>query len=530
MQDKQKKRLSREEIMQMAQAAVHDGKHGNHAAFANAFLSLICTRKKLFEEKILSLFSGPSPEAEGRRAVLSRDKDLQIMKPETWRDEKVSYDTAPPKGFYSKKYVTEVLRGDTRHSRELLLQLSICMGLSVEEANDFLLSDGEPMLYILRPGDAVTMFYLQKFREEEKNGCRHLPSEKLRIVKASLNRILSLRDGAGGEVRDSLGFPKKLSLSIAKEMEELKKQYENREDIRNAIDDKGDFGSTTYYPTRLFQELLLPEKTFSEFMDFGKMEDGKLIFAEKCYGFLRKSLQYVEAADRYAKYQRPSMEKLVIQRDFSLSENQRKASPTREKTLNGKIREVDRIMSMRLNGEGVELPQKDTGSWSTTVHLLNGREIKITMGDVKKNIYLFEQMPKTVLMQYAVATGNEEDLGEYLRLSGYWTVDWTRWVEMGGECPDPHAVLDRTDYLYLYAFACRRQYLDAWKEEARKQGRFEKSTIMAELRREFPMAVLLLLVEDAILREFVNQKERTAEERSKFARETLIFLRDGEIR
>ena len=598
--------LSVEEIEQMAHDAVRRGDHGDHTAFAEAFLSLSCSRKEIYQKKMLELYTSDTPAAISRRENIQKDGKLRFMKPEYWRDGTVEYANAPGEYFYGKVYAMDRLNGVFGCSRELLVQLAICLDLSPGEADSYLLAAGEPMLYVLDPVDAAALFFLKKFGEEKKEGRNHAPSEKLAIVKTAQNELLkrlegkknisykkqevpvftvktgekksparirealceeekeflrclenSVQNGDAGEFTEEeslrfgihpkgnsgnyfVGLPghvgntaeyteryfiwnpkkkqllrftaksalrqsfsQKLSLEIDKEIARLKEQFEGNEEIRKTFGCDEGFGSTTLYLTKLFERISGKAATFEEFMDFGSQENMGTVFAEKCYGFLLKTRQFLDEEKRYSKNIYPSTERLRLRRSFLVDVRIEPANTVVNITRQYKILTIDRIMSMYLTSKKEpRIPERCVGTWNMTEQMLNGREQSLPGGH--GHFFTFEKKPKNVLMQYAVATGNEDELSEYLQLAGYWSADWVRWIEEGVR-PEALGDLDLTDYLCLYAFACRKQYLEAWEESARKAKTFALAPFMAEQRRDFPMASLILLIEDAILKAFVSK-------------------------
>ena len=265
--------------------------------------------------------------------------------------------------------------------------------------------------------------------------------------------------------------------------------------------------------TKIFQDALRKAKTLEEFVDFGNKEGGGTVFAQKCYGFLRKTNQYLEHRERYVKNIVPSRKYLRLHREFPVSidpsdrpkedvgSKPAARKETREAQRRKRISEINMIMDMHLQkGYPVLDKEKKRGTRNTVHHMNDGRaegDLEVYTGQT--TAYNFELDSKKNLIKYAVATGHEAELAEYLQLAGYWSVDWIDWVEKGGEKPKALETLDIVDYFCLYAYACRRQYLSSWLKDAQKQTMFVEASLRREIEQgnDFPMAVLLLDIAEA---------------------------------
>ena len=87
-------------------------------------------------------------------------------------------------------------------------------------------------------------------------------------------------------------------------------------------------------------------------------------------------------------------------------------------------------------------------------------------------------------MKFAIATGNEDQAGKYLQLSGVWECDWYEFIKNEKEIP---IQLDRSDYLLLYALLFRDKLIERWNDS-------DDPVNASAIRDAFPMIKLLLTI------------------------------------
>ena len=284
---------------------------------------------------------------------------------------------------------------------------------------------------------------------------------------------------------------------------------ENREEIGNT------YILTNYYLS-VFEESDEPE----DFLTFGVSEKEKLEipFARKRYGFLRKTSAFLNG-DKFRKNLRWPEINLCDDGSFSDELLEHKGnfigvvSKRYDELLrSGKVQTLpeEKLRERRLDvlndiwqidaqeeSPDFELSQ---GKFTSVRFLNQGRKIAhrkdmrkdATESEGKEQGVLFDMGSRQRLMKYAVATGNEDEVGKYLVLSGYWERDWT----YGGsdEVFDAE-LLGRSDFLLLYTLACRDALIEIWSHKTKKNP-----AIFRDIAREqFPMIWLLLQIEDEIL-------------------------------
>lgn len=118
---------------------------------------------------------------------------------------------------------------------------------------------------------------------------------------------------------------------------------------------------------------------------------------------------------------------------------------------------------------------------------------------------------KKSIMEYAIATGHEEELGYYLTLAGYWKKDWYRDLSSKGLGKTPQNEIDQKmsfegpggfgldneffpdqlDAQFLYAMGYRDALIDEYCDSCKD---IEKTDLRNQLCRQFPMRELLTIV------------------------------------
>lgn len=149
------------------------------------------------------------------------------------------------------------------------------------------------------------------------------------------------------------------------------------------------------------------------------------------------------------------------------------------------LKEIDWTVSRKYL-EGEEVPgNADAVKWMPT----GDGAFAASRMDEEESITRFmakEMNNKKAIMEYAIATGHEDALGNYLCLAGYWKTDW--YVEDGWGS----FASDRLDALFLYAMYYRDKLIDS---VCSKSGRGLDKTVEREgLRSNFPMRELLTII------------------------------------
>ena len=318
-----------------------------------------------------------------------------------------------------------------------------------------------------------------------------------------------------------------LGLGINEEIERLRRELPEEMEKTEKI------GNTNIL-TKSYEERLKDIDDPEEFLRTVDAEHGilKVPFARKRYGFLRKTTQFL-ASEKWIKNLRWSNLALTAKDCFSESmldgkgnflndlcrrygeklEKGALSRLTEEAVRERRLNVLNMIWQVRSSVEDEEA--KFTPGGFTTVRNMNqGRDIEFrpkyrAVGkELEKNPpgYLFDMGSRQRLMKYAVATGNENELGRYLVLAGYWDRDWTGdgMEEKDGEETLGWKKLDRSDYLILYALAYRDALIENWsRQTTRNQAIFRDNA-----RARFPMISLLLTIEEWILMKAEQLAER----------------------
>lgn len=139
--------------------------------------------------------------------------------------------------------------------------------------------------------------------------------------------------------------------------------------------------------------------------------------------------------------------------------------------------------------------------FSTLSHILYGRrqiqnEDFTEKGREREKYYEYEVGDKVSVVQMALATGNEELLGKYLCLAGFWNRDMYADYE-----PQSKECYERLDAFVIYMLKYRDALICVWKddfvEHENKTGKHflaEESHLMEKIRVRFPMIRLAMTI------------------------------------
>ena len=305
-----------------------------------------------------------------------------------------------------------------------------------------------------------------------------------------------------------LAYEKDLGLDIDAEIVNLRSAFDPESE-------RGESNGNTTFLTKLFTEKYeaagQPEAYIREVVPF----------ARKRYGFLRKTAQFL-ASDRFQKnicWSNLELsdngcfeERMLEQEDGFLNDTCKRfrlmlqsgeaAKMPREKLREKRLDVLHVIWQQKTpeKEEGLDFRQ---GKFTVVRNLNQGRSLShrkdmlCENNEEKLQGYVFDMGSKQQLMKYAVATGNEDRLGNYLVLSGYWRQDWTERFQDMSEPALQRAWegLSRSDWLILYAISYRDALIEAWSRRTQRNP----AVFRDYAREHFPMVRLLLVLEDIIL-------------------------------
>ena len=491
----------------------HAIREGNHAAFAHFFLKEERSRNKVFGRVLSKIL-------DEREIVDNYDKvkcwiNAPIIQQKYWRALDFEFTSENIKREITDKKKKTIVYGmnlDTGKEsqqrknwrtgkaippRDVIVQMAICLGVSLEDTNQLLRAACEPALYVLDVVDVCSMFTIRDY----ENNYSIDPIEKLRITKDQINK--SLRECLNNEMSTVsfsnvhfLGSQKPLGIGIDEEIKELKKALAD-----DSTDDEGTNVSLTMYLTKLFEDRFKSSNDLASFVGYRPIDRGEarspyLVFLQKYYGFLHRTKMFIDNTERYEKNMRYSGWSLTADGKNSLTSLQRQSNVENQSINNTTVtsknlRKVDKVWHIAdlVGKNGKEFNNGDDwinfksmqGSLTIPRQIIEGR--KINSGS-KHGVYEMDFGNKVHLMKFAIATGNEDEAGKYLQLAGVWDRDW---YEVFKKQKEVEANLDRSDFLLLYALLVRDRLIERWNTD-------NDSVYASQIRSDFPMIKLLLII------------------------------------
>lgn len=491
----------------------HAIREGNHAAFAHFFLNEEISRNKVFGRVLSKIL-------DEREIVDNYDKvkcwiNAPIIQQKYWRALDFEFSSENIKREITDKKKKTIVYGmnlDTGKEsqqrknwrtgkaippRDVIVQIAICLGISIDGTNQLLRAACEPALYVLDAVDVCSMFTIREY----ENNYTVDPFNKLKMTKDRINEIL--RECLNNNMSTVpfsnlhfLGSSKPLGIGIDEEIKELQRAL--GEDETNEKDTNV---SLTTYLTRLFEDRFKNSNDLASFVGYRPIDRGEarspyLVFLQKYYGFLHRTKMFIDNTERYEKNMRYSGWSLTADGKNSLTSLQRQSNVENQRINNTTVtsknlRKVDKVWHIAdlVGKNGKEFNNGDDwinfksmqGSLTIPRQIIEGR--KINSGS-KHGVYEMDFGNKVHLMKFAIATGNEDEAGKYLQLAGVWERDW---YEVFKKQKEVEANLDRSDFLLLYALLVRDRLIERWNTD-------NDSVYASQIRSDFPMIKLLLII------------------------------------
>ena len=391
---------------------------------------------------------------------------------------------------------------------------------------------------------------LKTVKGEINRALIQLSGENLRWIDRSKEQesIGNMNKGSVRKPLFSILHESRLGIDIEEELASLKDTYEKSFDITSLEIPKNH--TLTLFMTKYFQKRLADAEDVRSYYESGEFMPYS-VFTERQYGYLKRTMDYLYDWKSYKKNLMGSGWTL----DGNVC--YREEAESRKSAINTSTNRVlDKILKCAGEYEKAkEDRSKDSGSVQTisesreqyykacmdAVHYIETQDCAIEdlidrkVGAAKKSVtrsyiegkpvrgkgivwkknehqesiadytpeesgdgevsgYMVQELSnKKNIMQYGIATGHEEDLGNYLCLAGYWKKNW--YMELvNGYIRSEGAegfLPDRLDALYLYAM----EYRDAVIKQccSSKEGILDES-VKERLRRDFPMRELLTII------------------------------------
>ncbi len=358
-----------------------------------------------------------------------------------------------------------------------------------------------------------------------------------------------------------LGYSEKLGWNIQEQYSEMVK----------AIDAKKETYESNYVTSHYEKQF---KKCRTEEDLLGYLEAGKVIFAQKQYGYLKRTMRYIKETDAYKKnlyFINYSLEgnQLITEEEFlasipgsdkmaelgnidledemlpdtkndmqsivyidSLANQFGNTLCKRFCTADGEKSDADCVAVLNyiwnltnVLEDGASslynslLYGGKAGSFSTVSNGFEGRNV---LDNIKlkrlfweqgneenaktKKVYIFDMSCKSNLIRFALATGKEDEICDYLELAGFWQKKIADWIKViiqsdgndilskgiinriKKENLDFERTFDKLDALIIYVMCYREQLIRKWHEE----GNWEKG--ISEIKKQFPTIRLMMLV------------------------------------
>ena len=339
----------------------------------------------------------------------------------------------------------------------------------------------------------------------------------------------------------------RLGIDIKEELVSLKESYEKPFDISSL--EIPDNHTLTLFMTKYFQKRLSGAKDVRSYYESGEFEPDS-VFTERQYGYLKRTLDYLYD---WKSYKKNLMESGWI---LDGKACYRREAESRINAINASTRRaIDKLHKCACEYEAYKERETDNGKDSmkskvreqyykacmNAVHYietqdcaikdLSDRKVKTAKKSVTRNYiegipvkgevivwknderqeadadyspetsvdgvaggYMVQELNnKKNIMQYGIATGHEEDLGNYLCLAGYWKKNWYMELVNGDIRSEGSEgfLPDQLDALYLYAM----EYRDAVIEQCCSSEEDSMDDSFREtLCRNFPMRELLTII------------------------------------
>lgn len=381
-------------------------------------------------------------------------------------------------------------RGQSIPPRDVIIQLAICLGLSIPKTNTLLRAAGEPSLYVLDCVDACSMFSLRRYQDDFTVS----PFEKLKRTKKEINRVLTecmsngMRPIAFSRVHN-LGSEYPLGERIDQEIQEIRDAIESSESSRIS-------GITnTRFLTRLYEQRFRDAAGMDSLLQAAGKEDYS-VFLQKYYGFLRRTKRYLINRTRYSKNLRYSSWELTADgcRKAGFSIPDAPTEDVREEVEKG-LKLIERIWHISdlpdpaklelFTADNRLIMREKAGGYTAARQIFEGRKT-----EAKRDEYAYQMDfgSKGHLIKFAIASGNEDEAGDYLTLAGVWDRDW--YGAYGKSKLKEEALLDRRDCLLVYALLYRDALIKEWANRLSIRDTEDSRRI----KEMFPMIKLLLLI------------------------------------
>lgn len=474
-------------------------KEGNHAAFAKLYLDINQSGKNERFLYILDEYKENYKEMVGKKLVYSK---LQIIgdRKHLWRNPDFEYTEANLKGnCLSNAVFSAWEKGDNLPQRDALIQLGFYLLLDSASVNKLLRACGHQQLYVLDIVDVICRFYLDKFA-----GNTEIPAfEKLKITKDKINQGIKKMMELDPDICVA---DKDLSYSVNKleyvpgEGWNIEKEISSLRDGMQGANSKlanQDFLTATY--SNIYHGLNT-EEDLDRFLF-----EGAGPFALFRYGLLLQTSSYVTDFTSYRKnlvFTQYPLEAEYIPdfdevADLSFDGSYAYKNPN---DIKADANEDYHVQSLNLIQNMTNPLEIDEFMQEDKTHNMGASVIKnILHGEDRgsKNIYTYRLKEKKELVRLAISAGREDEIFDYLRVSGYWDAEAERLADNLDEIDESN--LDEIDLIIIYAVAYKKALVKKWVEAWYKEDKRDKKMSELIANKNFPFLRLIATINRDIL-------------------------------
>jgi hypothetical protein len=385
--------------------------------------------------------------------------------------------------------------------RDAFIQLGFYLGYNSQKTNEMLRCFSLRELYALDIIDVITEFYLNSNAKIRKKGDELIDSvyAKHKKCREAIKDYISKLNN-----RNSLKFDKeygkpvlaenkgKLMLSNKQILDEdYIYYYDKLIESKNGID-----YITSAFADEEKQKGMKDEKAFFTYLD-NNLEYFRQIY----YTYYKMTAKFLFDNDSFKKnlsYSPVIFSKSVSYDDMNKVESEmnpeirekytkleKKRQEGKKVSLNAVAEMVNYILNIFDPALGSDY-HPDSTSASKLKNKLQGRKTE------NEKAYYQEDLKKNTVIWFAIATGHENDIGEYLIHTGFWNDDYTSkdmWDDKEVKNMDP------TDLILQYSVRLREELISSWTEKKKQRGiRVDEMIFKQELREVFPFNKLMGMV------------------------------------
>lgn len=458
--------------------------NGNHQAFVEFFFrsGMVKFYKEFFLEEYRSLIAN-APEL----------KNQQIYKSKYWRDPNCIGKKAVIED-YQEMYCENICiekwwyDGDALvPGKDELVQIGLCKSWGVDEVNKLLIASGQQQLYPLDIVDAVGMFYLECLKNDDRPY-----DEKIAVVKNEINN--KLIDIGNRKLNSS---PQKVGYFGEQTINDEIKYLINEYNIADKV--VGDVKDTVIITKYVNDNL----KTAVENKEFESFFDSvKDLVAKKQYGYLRRTLQYIESFEKYKKnLYYPGYvfsAKLNAKEIKNMIDNGQVhkiwKGGDKVKAIGEKISWLNEIWKIKDILTETVPDVKGGGGRMVIKDLIEGRQEKKELDRDEEKVYTIKNDNILHLYKFAIAAGREDELGEYLIRSGYREENLN---DVINEAKNIYTekYWEVTESIFVYCMCLRDRLIDEWA------SKMSNSTVSKQyIKNKFPLIQLIMEVNGELQR------------------------------